>query len=402
MRLIRIVSALLLLAAPLAAVSDRPLKSIVATAGAGTMGADVVFVVGGDNRPTGYGAPLGRIVPAIFTEVGLIRPDFVLWSGDTVYGYCDSEKQLAAEYDAFFAAAKLGGSPLFNAPGNHEIHEDQEPSRCAPGAQLCPAETCSQKMFESRFGPLYGSTDFAGLHLIAMDTDIPGQQNSITGDQLTWLKDDLEKNKDARGIFLFSHSEFFSSPLIDKPDGDSHPAVTNQADLHAIFRQYPVKAVFSGHEHVYWHEPGDKHDGIDYFVAGGAGAPLYAPPDHGGFSHYLVVRVTAAGIQYDVVEPGRLYVGKGTTRTGEIARLWVVNSNDTDLPLRGITAEVTGVADCSKLTAATDLHKNDGTPVALPISIASFKKVGKTTCRLTLAMPQMPKRASVPVVIRKK
>jgi hypothetical protein len=400
MRSLRILSVLLLLGAPLAAATDRPLRSIIAQPAQAAAGADVVFVVGGDNRPSGYGAPLPRAVPAIFKEVGLIHPDFVLWSGDTVYGYCDTKEELAREYDAFFAAAKLGGVPLFNAPGNHEIHEDQDPSRCAAGAKLCPAETCSQAMFEERFGPLYGSYDFAGLHLIALDTDVPSQQNLITGDQLTWLETDLEKNKDARAIFLFSHSEFFSSPLIDEPDGKSHPAVQNQAELHEIFRRYPVKAVFSGHEHVFWREPADQHDGIEYFVSGGAGAPLYAPPDHGGFTHYLVVRVTGDKISYDVIEPGRLYAEGAKARSGEAARFWVVNTNDTDLPLRGITAEVKGVSNCSKLTATTDLHKNDGTPVSIPISISSFQKVGKT-CRLTLAMPTMPKRVSVPVVIRK-
>jgi hypothetical protein len=151
---------------------------------------------------------------------------------------------------------------------------------------------------------------------------------------------------------------------------------------------------------VFWREPADKHDGIEYFVSGGAGAPLYAPPDHGGFTHYLVVHVTADKISYDAIEPGRLYTESAKARTGEAARFWVVNTNDTDLPLRGITAEVKGVSNCSKLTAATDLHKNDGTPVPVPISISSFKKVGKT-CRLTLGMPTMPKRTSVPVVIRR-
>jgi hypothetical protein len=400
MRPLRILSVLLLLCTPLAAVTDRSLRSILAPPAQPAPGADVVFVVGGDNRPSGYGAPLPRVVPAIFTEVGLIHPDFVLWSGDTVYGYCDTKEELAREYDAFLAVAKLGGVPLFNVPGNHEIHEGQDPSRCAAGAKLCLAETCSQTMYEERFGPLYGSYDFAGLHLIALDTDIPSQQNTITGDQLAWLEKDLEANKDARAIFLFSHSEFFSSPLIDTPDGNSHPAIQNQTELHEMFRRYPVKAVFSGHEHVFWREPADKHDGIEYFVSGGAGAPLYAPPDRGGFTHYLVVRVTGEKISYDVIEPGRLYVESAKSRTGEAARFWVVNTNDTDLPLRGIAAEVKGVSNCSKLTATTDLHKNDGTPVPIPISISSFRKVGKT-CRLTLEMPAMPKRTSVPVVIRR-
>jgi len=177
--------------------------------------------------------------------------------------------------------------------------------------------------------------------------------------------------------------------------------VENQEELHAIFRQYPVKAVFAGHEHVYWREPADKHDGIEYFVSGGAGAPLYAPPERGGFSHYLVVRVTGDKIRYDVVEPGRLYTESAKAKAGEAARFWVVNTNDTDLPLKGIKAVVKGVSDCSRLVATTELRKNDGTPVPVPVSITSFKRVSRT-CRLTLELPSMPKRISVPVAIRKK
>src|SRR6201999_1806919 len=78
------------LGAPLRAATERPLQSVVAPlppdAGAG----DGAFIVGGDNRATAQGAPMPRVVRTIFDEIGLVRPDFALWSGDTVYGYCDT------------------------------------------------------------------------------------------------------------------------------------------------------------------------------------------------------------------------------------------------------------------------------------------------------------------------
>jgi len=43
-----------------------------------------------------------------------------------------------------------------------------------------------------------------------------------------------------------------------------------------------------GHEHLYHHS---RRDGIDYFITGGGGAPLYAKPEAGGFYHYLLVTV---------------------------------------------------------------------------------------------------------------
>src|SRR4051794_30015208 len=181
---------LLCLSSPLAAATDRPLQSFPAAAlKEAAAGADVLFVVSGDNRPTAQGAPLPPVVKTIFSEIGLIRPDFVIWTGDTVYGYCDSSTELEQEYQAFAAAARplAGAVPLFNSPGNHEIHARQTCS--APADKVCGAP-CSEDAFRSHFGQLYGSFDFGGAHFIALDTDVPGAEDSITGDQLTWLKSD--------------------------------------------------------------------------------------------------------------------------------------------------------------------------------------------------------------------
>src|ERR1700732_1430866 len=121
---------LLCVSAPLlAATAGRTLKSFPEAALKDKGEKDeVIFVVAGDNRPTAKGAPLPRVLGAVVSEIALIRPDFVLWTGDTVYGYCDTGKELEAEYQAFRAKAKPleGVVPLFNAPGNHEIHGDQD------------------------------------------------------------------------------------------------------------------------------------------------------------------------------------------------------------------------------------------------------------------------------------
>ena len=61
---------------------------------------DFVFVVAGDNRPTAKGAPLPHVLKTIFSEIRVIQPDFVLWTGDTVYGYDDTPAELRAEYEA--------------------------------------------------------------------------------------------------------------------------------------------------------------------------------------------------------------------------------------------------------------------------------------------------------------
>ncbi|MFL6193662.1 MAG: metallophosphoesterase family protein [Thermoanaerobaculia bacterium] len=393
-------SLILCLSGPLGAATDRPLKSYPdAELKAAAPNTDVLFVVSGDNRPTAKGAPMPPVLATIISEIGVIRPDFVLWTGDTVYGYCDTREELEQEYRAFEEAARpiAGTVPLYNAPGNHEIHSQQTCK--APAETLC-GPPCSEEAFRTRFGQLYGSFDHAGVHYIALDTDFPGAQDAIAGEQLEWLKRDLEANKGARAIFLFSHTEFYSSPHIDEQAGRSHPGVKNAQELHELFRRYPVKAVFSGHEHLYWREA---HDGIDYFVAGGAGAPLYASPDRGGFSHYLVVRVTGATVNYDLIEPGRLSLSNGSGGKDE-AKVWIVNSNDLTQPLllRGLDVQVpASLGDCAALTVGGELRRGaEGEPIE-GFAIESCAPAPGGNLRLHLKAPPL-RQGSVAVTVRKK
>jgi|SRR6185369_2478169 len=393
---------LLSLASPLLAATDRPLKSFpAADLKDVAAGSDLLFVVSGDNRPTTQGAPLPPVLKTIFSEIGLIRPDFVIWTGDTVYGYCDSKDELEQEYQAFAAAARplAGAVPLYNSPGNHEIHARQTCS--APADKVCGAP-CSEDAFRGHFGQLYGSFDFGGAHFIALDTDVPGAEDSITGDQLTWLKADLEANKSARAIFLFTHTEFYSAPQIDPPAGTSHPAVGNRWELQDLFRRYPVKAVFSGHEHIYYREPAAQHDGIDYFVAGGAGAPLYASPDRGGFSHYVIVRLSGTKVTYDVVEPGRLSLEDAPAEAG-VAKFWAVNSNDIEqpLPLRGIEREVpASLGSCDDLTVTAAGKKRDAWVAIEGVSIDSCVPAGEKL-RLHFKLPPATQGSALLTVRRK-
>jgi hypothetical protein len=392
--------------APLHAVTDRPLKSLTSELKPAEPTTEVTFVVAGDNRPSGRGAPQPRVVGTIFDEISLLRPALVLWSGDTVYGYCDTRAELEAEYDVFAAAAKRGGVPLFNSPGNHEIHDGQT-CNDAPAESLC-GPPCSEEAFRARFGPTYGSIDYAGVHFISLDTSVPGHPDEVTPEQVEWLKQDLEKNKGARAIFVFCHTEFYSSPIIDPDEGTGHPAVKNRWELQDLFRRYPVKAVFAGHEHVYFREGPELHDGITYFVAGGAGAPVYAPPERGGFSHYIVVRLTQEQqVTYDVVEPGRLYVepaaALAASKAPGEARFWIVNSNHIGrFTLAGIEVEVPAkLGACADLAVATELKRYNGQPRPVPIEILSCTP-GKTSHKLRLRATDVPQGSSVPVVVRKK
>jgi hypothetical protein len=167
-------------------------------------------------------------------------------------------------------------------------------------------------------------------------------------------------------------------------------------ELIALFRKYPVRAVFCGHQHLFSHET---HEGIDFFIAGGAGAPLYASPDRGGFSHYLVLRLTGNDLRWDVVEPGRLYVETGPNLAGK-QTTWIVNGTDATIPLRGAWIDApAALGPCRRLAAVTDLRKTDGTPVPVPAEVTGCALVGgKRRARVALVSPR---GTSVPIALRR-
>ncbi|HKS22462.1 MAG TPA: metallophosphoesterase [Thermoanaerobaculia bacterium] len=353
----------------------------------GTTG-DFVFVAGGDNRPTAHGAPWPRVLPTIFSEIRLIQPDFVIWSGDTIYGYGDSAAELPVEYAEFKAKAKRAAVPLINAPGNHEVHDIQGQLPCAD----------LETEFKKHWGDLYGSFDYRGAHFIALDTEQCGHIGEIAGAQLDWLKQDLEANKSARAIFLFFHTEITLAP--NDEDGKNHPPLTNKDELQALFEKYPVKAVFQGHEHLFYQTT---MNGIQYFVAGGAGAPFYAPPEKGGFSHYLVVEIKGDQLTYKIVEPGHLYAEEGKAAKASEHLVWLINSSDLLLPARRIETTVpASLGKCADLVAESRLVKYDGTAIPVPVAIESCKASGKKNELTISATAGAPRRSSVPIYVHKK
>jgi hypothetical protein len=282
------------------------------------------FIVTGDNRSTGHGYPMPPCVNEICTEIGYIHPPFVLWTGDIIEGYGDTPAEANAEYDVFVKDLALTGVPVFNAPGNHEFSLDKD---------LLP-------IYKQRIGDLYGSFDYGNSHFIALNTNAINADGTITAGTLDdtqwqWLENDL-KSTSAKNIFVFLHHYPFGPPDPDSPEIDSGwKDRTSRDRFHAMMVKYGVRAVFAGHNHIYWHA---NKDGVDYFISGGAGAPLDASPDQGGFLHYLVVHVDGNKISTDILQPWHLSVtyptGDGNGQSSETAL--VENTNHTSVTVSDI------------------------------------------------------------------
>ncbi len=330
-----------------------PLRTTAVAAPAATPG-PFTFVLAGDNRSSGRGIPMPPTATEIFRESQILGPAFILWTGDTIYGCDESIPEARAEYATFLESARLAHVPVYNAPGNHEIFDRKE----------------LETLYTQEMGPLYGSFDYGASHFIALDTEEVGAKPGIGSAQLAWLEQDLQAHSGSQTIFAFTHH-----PLFPKDPTSGFADEANRDAVHALFVKYGVKNVFSGHEHLFFKS---EHDGVTYWVTGGAGAPSEAGADDGGYQHYLLFTVDAASVSAILLEPWRLFSNKYASPG--LSGVQVSNYNRADLP---VTVDVPVHGAIAETTVkATWEYK--GKVHSLPVTLLAPRTKGVVTVRLAV------------------
>jgi hypothetical protein len=241
----------------------------------------VYFTVFGDNR----GEKDGR-QPAVFSrlvrQMAALNPEFVIGTGDYIYG-ASTQDTLRYQWNEFFRALaplqERRTTYFVPAPGNHEI-----------------AGGDGRALFLQYFKRCYFSFNRGGSHFIVLDSETPGQESRIAGEQLQWLKRDLATAANAACIFVAVHRPFFPVALHRGDSLDMYP--TERDALHQLLVQHRVTCVFEGHEHLYNRQT---RDGVVHIITGGGGADLYATPENGGYHHFLSVKANRLGYNIDVV-----------------------------------------------------------------------------------------------------
>lgn len=176
-------------------------------------------------------------------QVALLEPEFVLHVGDMIHGYHANPTKAGHEWARFQRQIAPLQAPFYPTPGNHDLTTPalREPYRQAWG----------RKKF-------YYSFNYGISHFIVLDQFDAEKHYTLSEEQRRWLERDLERNKNARHIFISHHA-----PLqYDNPPGELF------TQLHELYRRYPVRAVFTGHNHIYdWRVI----DGITYFCLNTSG-----------------------------------------------------------------------------------------------------------------------------------
>jgi len=207
---------------------------------------------------------------------------FVLQSGDAVVSGAVARQWNVSYVPLINRLTTEGGVPYFLAPGNHDV--TSAPKADVPGRQvglrnylaamaaLIPPDGSPRRLTGyPTFAFGYGNTFVIGLDANIADDEA----------QYQWVKSQMEGLDRARwrNLIVFCHQAPFSSGPHGGPNVEPSTTVLRSRYM-PLFHANHVRAVLSGHEHLFEHwvehytDAGGSHR-MDLIVSGGGGAPIY-------------------------------------------------------------------------------------------------------------------------------
>jgi len=147
---------------------------------------------------------------------------------------------------------------------------------------------------EERFAKFMGQNEFAFASRNSYFIVLDNNEGDLSGKQLAWLADELEKGRDYAHRFVFLHKPPFnpyqqSWYRIETTDWPRR--------FMKLCEKHKVDIVFSGHEHMFKEV---KFSGVRYVVTGGGGALSVIPTWDGAYYHYVRVNVNGDYVSYEV------------------------------------------------------------------------------------------------------
>ncbi len=203
------------------------------------------FVAYGDTRSD----PIAH--RRVIQEIVALHPEFVLQSGDLVSDGHNPKQW--AEFDRITQPLRVARIAYYPARGNHDL------------GTFYPHYVPNTFDSGDKTNKLYYAFTRHRNRFIIVDSMEPYEPGS---GQYVWLERELARSqKAAVSTFVMFHEGPFSV-------GPHGPTPKAQRYLHPLFVRYHPRAVFCGHDHLYYRTT---RDGVTYIVTGGGGAPPYRP-----------------------------------------------------------------------------------------------------------------------------
>ena len=165
------------------------------------------------------------------TAINQLKPPFVVITGDFVNN-SKSKEQIAA-YKSMIAQID-SSVKVYMIPGNHDIGKVSRAS----------IDNYKKNYGETHFSFRYGDCAFIGI-----DSNIIKEEDKEREEvQFKWLEQELQKTKDARFKFVFTHCSVFLKQM-DEPVNYSNFSLPMREKYVRLFQKYGVNAIFAGHLH---------------------------------------------------------------------------------------------------------------------------------------------------------
>jgi len=226
-------------------------------------------------------------------EINLLNPDFVLISGDLVFGQL-YPFEYAFEYRTCHDILQRFQVPTYLVPGNHDGY-----IQCGQDGLV---------FWERFFGPRYYSFDYGSYHFTAVNSyDWPNRSRwafsylafnwggNVGAEQLAWVEADAGANSDAALSVMFMHHNPLWDTANDSLLGNGY---TGREALLDVIDSHGVDVVLAGH--VHYDHVTTVNDTL-YLTTTTVSSGLSAPDTYWG---YRLVRITGDAIHsYNYREP---------------------------------------------------------------------------------------------------
>ncbi|KAF0249743.1 MAG: phosphohydrolase, partial [bacterium] len=206
--------------------------------------------------------------------------DFVLTVGDNIYG-TGNKQYYRPFFEQPYSALLKDNVKFFATLGNHDVIEGRQDEIQYPLFNMDGREYYTIRRAERL------------VEFFMLDVTNLGNK------QLAWLENALKVSK-ARWKIALYHYPIYSS-------GTRHgSALALRNVLEPILVKYKVNIAFAGHDHIY--ERTHLQKGIQHFVTGGGGAPLYdinleSPIRAASYVgwHFMLVEIDDKGVSFQII-----------------------------------------------------------------------------------------------------
>jgi serine/threonine-protein phosphatase CPPED1 len=168
--------------------------------------------------------------------VNRLRPAFVVITGDLVNKPGDAAQ--IAEFQRI--VGKIDSAiPVYNVAGNHDVENVPTPAAIAT--------------YTNQFGPDRYTFEQRGVVGIVLNSSVihsPQKTTNQLAEQEKWLRTELARarEKNAPHVVIFQHHPWYLKAA-NEPDQYFNIPVERRTNYLALFREFGVKYLFSGHYH---------------------------------------------------------------------------------------------------------------------------------------------------------